>query len=240
MQYPRLQALELSASFTAARRLVAAGLLSSSLCLVPACDPKPQPGSNTPGTPGASGGPGTNNAAAAGGGAQAQPAGPGASGGNSAPPPCTVELDDAPTGFFNKRLVVTLPKRVELVEQNPFFALVERNNIPSACGATLHFAAAGYMRPRGTTKEVRDQLLEFRGITPDQITGWEQEADTGGGYTGVYNAGATNGAPAVKGVISMRPGSDGAMYFVIYEAEPAVWPQIEPTFRASLAELSVR
>ncbi len=242
MRYPRLQALNLGAF--AAARVVAAGLLISSLCLVSACDPKPQPGSNTPGTPGASGGGGGGGGAAdntaggasgAGGGAQA-----GGGGGTPAPPPCTVELDDAPTGFFNKRLIVTLPKRVELVEQNPFFALVERNNIPSACGATLHFAAAGYMRPRGSIQEVRDQLLEFRGIAPGQITGWEQEADTGGGYTGVYNASASNGAPAVKGVISMRPGSDGAMYFVIYEAEPAVWPQIEPTFRASLADISVR
>ncbi|MCB9754386.1 MAG: hypothetical protein H6713_30960 [Myxococcales bacterium] len=211
------------------------------LALAPACDQKSSSGSNPPGV--------ANNANGGGGAGQPvaggpSPGGPGpansSGGGVAAPPPCTVELDDAPTGFFNKRLAVTLPKGVELVEQNPFFALVERNDIPSSCGATLHFAAVGYVRPSGTTAEIRDQLLSFRGIPPEQISGWEQEADDGTNYTAVYNASASGGAPAIKGLLTMRRGGEGAMYFVIYEATPAAWSQIEPSLRASLADVSVR
>jgi hypothetical protein len=151
-----------------------------------------------------------------------------------------VELDDAPTGFFKGRLILTLPKGVELVEQNPFLARVERNDLSSACGSTLHFAALGYVQPAGTPRESREQVLRFRGIATEQITGWEQESDDGATYMGVYNAGAAeNGAPPVKGLMWMRRVGSYSFY-VLYEAAPTSWPALEASLRASLADVKTR
>ena len=94
--------------------------------------------------------------------------------GKSAPAaagPCTVELDADPTTFFRGRVILKLPKGVELVEQNPFFARVERNGIPSACGGSLNFAAR-YERQMQIVEGVltRDETKALNALT-DEIQG---------------------------------------------------------------------
>ncbi|MCA9695621.1 MAG: hypothetical protein KC636_38950 [Myxococcales bacterium] len=145
-----------------------------------------------------------------------------------------------PTTFFG-RMQLPLPKGLELVEQNPFFARVRQTSYRTDCGVQVQFAAVGYLQDTSTAlTDLKVALLEFRGIPREQISGWEQESGDNQRFTGAYvvNAGP-GGEPPLKGWLSLQR-SGGATYFVIFETDPGAWSASEATFKASAAGVATR
>lgn len=183
----------------------------------------------------ASGGEGASEAAdgASEGGAGAAPAGP---------PPCQTALADTPTALFAGRIVVRMPKGVELAEQNPFYAQALAPDQPTSCGAPVAYAAVGFFEyPNASTTAVRDQVLELRGIPRASVT-WEDEGTRGRTYTGAYSAPAdeATGAPAVRGWFVLRDSNDKYGYFALYESDPAHWDALKEVFVASGRSLLIK
>lgn len=167
-------------------------------------------------TPGAgSGGPATTLAAAA---------------------PCQPALADAPTALFGTRIVIRLPKGLELVERNPFYAQAATASQTASCGQPIHYAAVGFVEypASSSVTAVRDQLLELRGLPAASLT-WSDEGSRGRTYTGAYAAptDAQTGAPAVNGWFVLRESNDKYGYFALYETDPTSWEALKSTFIAS-------
>lgn len=160
----------------------------------------------------------------------------------AAPPPCQPALADTSTALFGTRILVRLPKGVELVEQNPFFAQAAAPNQPSSCGQAVSYAAVGFFEyPNAATTTVRDQVLELRGIPAAAVT-WEDEGTRGRTYTGAYSAPAdeATGAPAVRGWFVLRDAGDKYGYFALYETDPSTWDALKSVFVASGRSLVVK
>lgn len=166
----------------------------------------------------------------------------GGAGAPSAPPPCEPALADVPTALFGTKILVRMPKGVELVEQNPFFAQAAAPDQATNCGPAVSYAAIGYFEyPNATVTAVRDQVLELRGIEAAGLT-WEDEGTRGRTYTGAYSAPAdeATGTPAVRGWFVLRDTSDKYGYFALYEAEPAAWEALKGVFVASGRSLLIK
>jgi hypothetical protein len=145
--------------------------------------------------------------------------------------------------LFGTRIVVRMPKGVELMEQNGFYAQAAAPNQATNCGQAVSYAAVGFFEyPNGATTAVRDQLLEMRGIPAAGVT-WEDEGTRGRTYTGAYRAPAdsASGAPEVRGWFVLRDApNDKYGYFAIYESDPAVFEALKPVFVASGRSLVVK
>lgn len=184
-----------------------------------------------PGGPQASGDPGGD-------------ASPGAGPAASAPKACEVALADSSSSLFGGRVLIRLPKGVELVEQNPFYAHAAAPQQTTSCGAPVRFASVGYFAwPAGASlQQVRDQLLELRGVGLDALT-WAEEGSRGRHFTGAYSvaADAKTQAPAVRGWLVLRdaPG-DKFAYYAMFETDEAAWDGLRPAFQASGRELLVK
>jgi hypothetical protein len=168
-----------------------------------------------------------------GGGAGAAPAGP---------PPCQPALADNPTALFGTRILVRMPKGVELAEQNPFYAQAVAPDQATSCGQPLAYAAVGFFEyPNAAATAVRDQVLELRGIAKGTAT-WEDEGTRGKVYTGAYSvpADAATGAPAVRGWFVLRDANDKYGYFALYETDPAHWDALKSVLVASGKSLLVK
>lgn len=151
---------------------------------------------------------------------------------------CTVQLDALPTSFFTHRMILSLPRGLKLVEQNPYFARAETANQTASCGGTVTFAALGYVRAGGSGEELRTHILALRGLPEGSYT-WEQPSSSRQ-YDGIYNVPAgEKGEPALKGWMHTED-LGGVMFFVFFETSPEGWAILEPSFRASTAELKVR
>ncbi|MDC0671549.1 hypothetical protein [Nannocystis radixulma] len=167
------------------------------------------------------------------GGAGAAPAGP---------PPCQPALADTPTALFGTRILVRMPKGVELAEQNPFYAQAVAPDQATSCGQPLAYAAVGFFEyPNAPTTAVRDQVLELRGIAKGTAT-WEDEGTRGKTYTGAYSApaDAATGAPAVRGWFVLRDANDKYGYFALYETDPTHWDALKSVLVASGKSLLVK
>ena len=187
------------------------------------------------GTPGATP---DGGASAGGAGATAQA---GAPVGDAAP--CQNALAEAPTSLFGTRMILRLPKGVELVEQNPFYAVAAAPNLPTSCGQAVSYAASGFFEYPGTSAvtTVRDLLMELRGLPAAGLT-WDDEGSRGRTYTGAYSAAAdaAKGTPAVRGWLVLREAGDKYAYFTLFEADPAVWDAVKPIFVASGKSLVIK
>jgi len=151
---------------------------------------------------------------------------------------CSVQLDALPTSFFTHRMILSLPRGLKLTEQNPYFARADSNSQVASCGGTVSFAALGYVRAPGSGDDLRNQILALRGL-PEGSYSWEQ-GSSGRAFDGVYNAPkGQNGEPEIKGWMHTED-LNGVLFFVLYETDPGSWATLEPSFRASTAELRVK
>lgn len=155
---------------------------------------------------------------------------------------CEPALAEASTALFGTRILVRLPKGVEVAEENPFYAQAVAPDQVTPCGQKVSYAALGFFEyPNAATTAVRDQVLELRGIPAESIT-WEDEGTRGRTYTGAYSAPADEktGAPAVRGWFVLRDATDKYGYFALYETDPASWEALKPVFVASGKSLLVK
>lgn len=196
------------------------------------------PGTGSEGKPAAhaTGGGAGGAGDASGGGAPTGGAGGGASTTLAAPPPCQPALADAATALFGTRVVIRLPKGLELVERNSFYAQAATASQTASCGQPLSYAAVGFVEfPGGSTvAAVRDQLMELRGL-PAATLAWSDEGSRGRTYTGAYvaPADAQTGAPAVNGWFVLRETNEKYVYFALFETDPGSWEALKSTFIAS-------
>lgn len=195
-----------------------------------------QPGSGAPAGAGSTGRPaqqGDPGAGGAGGGAPATPAGP-----------CVAAVNDLATSLFTGRVLIRLPKGLELVEQNPFFANLAGSPQSTSCGNAVRYGAVGFFQQpaNATVNQVRDTLLELRGIPADTVT-WSEEGTRGRNYTGAYaaTADAKTGAPPVRGWMVLReaPGDKHA-YFALFETDEASWAPLRAVFQEAGKTLLVK
>ena len=189
-----------------------------------------QAGAGSTGRPAQQGDPGVGGA---GGGAPATPAGL-----------CVAAVNDRATSLFTGRVLIRLPKGLELVEQNPFFANLGGSPQSTSCGNAVRYGAVGFFQQpaNATVNQVRDTLLELRGIPVDTVT-WSEEGTRGRNYTGAYaaTADAKTGAPPVRGWMVLReaPGDKHA-YFALFETDEASWAPLRAVFQEAGKTLLVK
>ena len=96
--------------------------------------------------------------------------------------------------------------------------------------------------PGASITQVRDTLLELRGIPADAVT-WSEEGTRGRNYTAAYTAtaDAKTGAPPVRGRMVLReaPGDKHA-YFALFETDEASWDAVRPVFQEAGKSLLVK
>ncbi len=174
--------------------------------------------------------------AVAGGGGAATPGG--------APAPCVTAMNGESTSVFAGRVIIRLPKGLELVEQNSFLAVAASPQTATSCGGVIRYAAVGFFQYPGSAEltSVRDHLMGLRGIPTDTIA-WSEEGSRGRNYTAVYSAPADSktGAPETKGWLVMRDApNDKYLYFAMFESEPAAFDGLKAAFQESGRRLLVK
>lgn len=172
------------------------------------------------------------------------PGGGGSGAATPAPVACVPALGDQATSLFAGRVVVKLPKGVEMVEQNPFVAVAASPQSTTSCGAVVSYVSVGFFQYPGSTSitAVRDHLLELRGIPPETIV-WADEGTRGRNYTAEYTAPADEktGAPETRGWLVLRDApNDKYLYYAMYEADPAAFVGLRPLFQDSGRRLLVK
>lgn len=232
---------------TAARVSVAA-LALAVLAVLPACAVSASASSQT-GQPGAAGaGPsGAGKPALHGDPAPVPGDSSGGAGTPAAPAPsaqtCAPALNDLYTSLFSGRVLMRLPKGVELVEQNGFYATMAASQQSTSCGAPVKYAAVGFFQqPAADLMKVRDTLLELRGIPAATVT-WSDEGTRGRNYTGAYTAAqdANTSAPASRGWLVLREApNDKYAYFAVFETDEASWAGLMPLFQEAGRHLLVK
>ena len=209
------------------------------------CGKKTPEGTNPPGeTGGSEAGGGSDGGGSDGGGSESGDSGDAGDGGGDADggevaQECPSEVSDTPTALFADKLVMRLPKGVELVERTPF--LFTANNAISVCDAIVSRMAVGYFEfdPNRPTKEVRDGIIEQLGYQPGDVLGWADESEKGASYTGTFEVGeGPNGEPPVKGLLTMKE-AEGIHYWAVYEAHPNAWPAIVATYKESAKRILI-
>jgi len=177
----------------------------------------------------------------------AGPSGPGnAPGAPAGPAACVAELASTSTSLFGGRVLIRLPKGVELIQQNPFFAQASAPQQATSCGAPVRFSSVGYFEwPAGANlMQVRDQLLELRGIALETVT-WAEEGSRGRHYTGAYTvaAGANPATPTppTRGWLVLRDApNDKFAYFAMFETDEASWDGLRAVFQDAGRNLLVK
>lgn len=159
-------------------------------------------------------------------------------------PACAPALNDLATSLFSGRVLIHLPKGLELVEQNGFYAVLAAPNQATSCGAPVRYAAVGFFQQpaAGTVTDVRDQLLELRGIPSETVT-WSDEGTRGRHFTGAYTAAADakTGAPPTRGWMVLRDApNDKYAYFALFETDEANWEAQKAVFIESGRRLLVK
>jgi len=233
-------------------RLLAIPFLA--LPLAAGCGKKPPQGPPPPGETGGggseAGGGGDGGGDGDGGGGSdsggGSEAGGGGGGGGGAPANdglpegCTgaSEVNGTPTALFADKLILRLPKGVELVERTPF--LFFANKAISTCDAEVSMFV-GYFQYDNTrgVKQVRDDTLGQFGYPASEIIGWTGETEKGANYLGTFEIGAgPKGEPPVKGLVTFKE-AEGIHYFAIYTAHPNAWKAISATFEESAKRIVI-
>jgi hypothetical protein len=210
------------------------------LALGLACD-KP---AETSAPAGGGAGAGAGGAAAGPNAADGGPAGAGGAGaegsqagdaGAAAAPPCQAELDLQPTAFFGYRILMSLPKGVEMVEQNPFFARSATGTQVSSCGTTIPFGAIGYVRSTASLAAIRKHIMMLRGFEPEELS-YSNETSQGDTTIATYDV---SGDAGIRGLVFFKR-DRGWYYWALYEASSEDFPNLEGVFRSSFASLLIR
>ncbi len=160
-----------------------------------------------------------------------------------AAPVCVPALNDLYTSLFGGRVLMRLPKGVDLVEQNGFYATMAASQQSTSCGAPVKYLAVGFFQqPAVDLMKVRDQLLELRGISAATVT-WSEEGSRGRNYTGAYAAAPDpkTSAPASRGWLVLREApNDKYAYFAVLETDEASWPGLSAMFQEAGRNLLVK
>ncbi|MBK7824050.1 hypothetical protein [Nannocystis sp.] len=158
-------------------------------------------------------------------------------------PACVPALNDLYTSLFSGRVLMRLPKGVELVEQNGFYATMAASQQSTSCGAPVKFAAVGFFQqPAGDLLKVRDALLELRGIPAETVT-WSEEGSRGRNYTGAYTTtqDPRAQAPATRGWLVLREApNDKYAYFALLETDESSWAGLRSLFQDAGRNLLVK
>ena len=230
-------------------RLLAIPFLA--LTLAASCGKKTPEGTTPPGeTGGASGsesGGGGSGGGSEGGGSEGGSEGGSDGGGggpaladNGLPEGCTPdsEVSGTPTALFADKLIIRLPKNVELVEKTPF--LFFANKAISKCDFQVTMFV-GYFQydPARPIKQVRDDTLGQFGFAASEIQGWTDETEKGANYTGTFEIGAgPKGEPPAKGIAAFKE-AEGIHYYAIYTVHPDGWKALSATFQESAKRILI-
>ncbi|MCA9695622.1 MAG: hypothetical protein KC636_38955 [Myxococcales bacterium] len=157
--------------------------------------------------------------------------------GAGGPGGCEAEIAKVPAAYFGDRVIIKMPKGVEMAEMNPFYAQMP-SKTESVCEVLIDRAAMGYFEddPAKPIKELRDQTLNQLGFEGVDLT-FSDESEKGRTYSGAYEAPASDaGDPPVKGWFVFKK-FENLLFWVILETHPNAYPAIEKTFKASGASL---
>lgn len=157
-----------------------------------------------------------------------------ASPGEPAPPPCHPDLDIQPTSFFAHRFLITLPKGIELVEQNPFFARSATATQTDSCGIGIPLAAVGYVRSSASLADIRQHVMLLRGFEDVKYS-----ADSSQGGTTIATYDVLAGETPLRGLVFFKQDA-GWYYWGLFEATPETFGSLERIYRASIASLLIR
>ncbi len=217
------------------------------LALTPGCEPKKGGETTTPpdsaGSQDESGdaGGGDESGADGSGGDEAG----GDSGGDAAPAgdggvtECDAEVADTPTALWADRVLVRMPKGVEMVERNEVFAQAS-GEAQSTCDVMVSRAAMGYFQDDTAkgVKQLRDDTLTQIGFDMSVVT-WSDETENGRNFTGAYEAPEDDkGNPPVKGWFVFKE-SQGTLFWMIMETHPNAYPAIKKSFKKSGSSLLI-
>jgi hypothetical protein len=153
---------------------------------------------------------------------------------------CDAEVGGTPTALFANNVVVRLPKGMELVEENPFFARISTKDTVSTCDAIINFSAVGYFQadPARDPKKTRDETLAARGLPAGDAT-WSEETVKGRDYTGAYELPADDkGNPPIKGWMVLKE-KNGFTFWYLLETHPNAWNALKKTFQESGKKLLI-
>lgn len=153
---------------------------------------------------------------------------------------CDAEVSDTPAAFFADRLLVRLPKGVEIVERNEIFAQVPNRNQQSACEVIVTNGALGYFQADAAKEPTatRDEIVTQIGYQVSDVT-WSDETPQGRNYFGHYEVpGDDKGNPPVAGYMTLKE-VDGTLFWYILETHPNAYPAIKKTFMESGKRLFV-
>ncbi|MDC0719819.1 hypothetical protein [Nannocystis bainbridge] len=207
---------------------------------VAGCGKKTPDGTTPPGETGAGGasaGGGDSGGGDAGGGESAGEAGGDAGGGDSdvSQKVCDAEVGDTPKAVFADNVILRLPKGMELVEENPFFARISTKDTVSTCDGVISFGALGYFQADATktVKQVRDETIQAaRGVPPNEVT-WTEETEKGRDYSGSYSIPEdAKGNPPIKGWFVLKEKA-GFTFWYALETHPNAWNALAKTFQES-------
>ena len=234
-------------------RILALPVLALTLSVSASCGKKTPDGTTPPGDTGGGGdkagggdaGGGDGGGGDAGGGGDK--AGGGDGGGDKAgggdeggggPDPnkvCDAEVSDTPAAIFANNVVLRLPKGMELVEENPFFARIATKETVSTCDAIISFGAIGYFQadPKKDPKVTRDETIKAaRGVEASEVT-WADETLKGRDYSASYSIPAdAKGNPPIKGWFVIKEKGGNTFWYAL-ETHPNAWNALAKTFQES-------
>ncbi len=210
------------------------------LALTPGCEPKKGGETTTPPTGGTKDDPGGESGTPVTGDDDDDDAGP------DAPPAnpdgvteCDAEVADTPTALWADRVLVRMPKGVEMVERNEVFAQAS-GEAQSTCDVMVSRAAMGYFQDDTAkgVKQLRDDTLTQIGFDMSVVT-WSDETENGRNFTGAYEAPEDDkGNPPVKGWFVFKE-SQGTLFWMIMETHPNAYPAIKKSFKKSGSSLLI-
>lgn len=214
------------------------------------CGKKTPDGTTPPGETGgsdaaASGGDGGSGGDASGGG---DAGGDGGDGGGEKPPAdgpdaskvCEAEVSDTPKALFGDNVLIRLPKGVEVVERNEFFAQITSSTTQSTCDAIVSFAALGYFATDASkpVTQIRDETIKARGLDPSDIK-WTEETTKNRDYSAAYELGeGPKGEPPIKGWIAFKE-KVGTTFWVGFETHPNAWNAVGKSFQESAKRMLI-
>ena len=155
--------------------------------------------------------------------------------------PCEAAVADAPTALFNERVLVRMPKNVEILEENSTFAVAQASGgFVVTCDAALRRASLMIFKndPKKTLGDrAREftEALEKMGYVGARDMQWSERPD---GRRGRVQIPAAEGQPTVELLVDLKRRFD-LMPVLVYEAEPDDFAKLEPSIIASADSLLV-
>jgi hypothetical protein len=166
----------------------------------------------------------------------------GGDGGTEPAKACEAKTSDAPTPLFGEKVLIRAPVNVDLVEQNPTFAVAQTTGgFVSACEGTVDRMTMLLFqndKKKPLTKYADEfyEALEKNGYTGGTREKPQVDSDTDHAFVAEYPA--AGGQPASKLFIALKRRQD-VIIALTYQTRPDEWTKLESTFKASADSLLV-